>query len=167
MKVSLAFAAAAASVALIASSASAAVIFDPETGEGFVGKGDVQLAMEWNNKQLQDNAGSLVFTLQEEAAYTLVCSRVHSQHGHQEQTFKDQVSSINADVVYDGRTNKKEFITGFLLTGFDGVPEYDGANCPSGWPNEVSRTLNEGSETSGGLYVNGVLLEAPAAEIAE
>ena len=39
--------------------ASASVTFNPATGTGFVGKGDVQLAYGWNNKQLQDNAVAL------------------------------------------------------------------------------------------------------------
>src|SRR5918996_4693526 len=34
----------------------ALVTFDPSTGTGFVGKGDVQTAFGWNNKQLQNNA---------------------------------------------------------------------------------------------------------------
>ncbi|HSK25425.1 MAG TPA: hypothetical protein VK894_00765, partial [Jiangellales bacterium] len=52
-----------ASAALVLSGgvAQAAVTFDAATGEGFVGKGDVQLALGYNNKQLQDNAGSLEF----------------------------------------------------------------------------------------------------------
>src|SRR3990170_2451923 len=36
--------------AISVGTALAAVIFDPVTGEGFVGKGDVQLVFGWNNK---------------------------------------------------------------------------------------------------------------------
>lgn len=33
--------------------ATATVTFDPTTGKGFVGKGDLQTAFGWNNNQLQ------------------------------------------------------------------------------------------------------------------
>lgn len=42
--------------ATLATVAIAAVTFDPVTGTGFVGKGDVQTAFGWNNQQLQQNA---------------------------------------------------------------------------------------------------------------
>jgi hypothetical protein len=42
--------------AMLATAALAAVTFDVNTGFGFVGKGDVQLAFGWNNKALQTNA---------------------------------------------------------------------------------------------------------------
>src|ERR687892_2586108 len=47
------------------------VIFDAATGTGFVGKGDVQLALGYNNAQLQANANSLVFA----AVSTVVTER--------------------------------------------------------------------------------------------
>src|ERR671918_1859956 len=37
------------------------VTVNPADGTGFVGKGDVQLIFGWNNKALQDNAGSVEF----------------------------------------------------------------------------------------------------------
>ena len=55
----------------LAGVAAASVTFDPTcpytpsngTGTcGFVGKGDVQLALGYNNSQMQKNAGSLLFT---------------------------------------------------------------------------------------------------------
>ena len=45
----------------LATTAQAAVTFDPETGTGFVGKGDVQVAFGWNNAQFQANATGLSF----------------------------------------------------------------------------------------------------------
>jgi opacity protein-like surface antigen len=47
-------------LATISTAAVAAVTFDPATGTGFVGKGDIQLAFGWNNKAAQDNATALV-----------------------------------------------------------------------------------------------------------
>jgi hypothetical protein len=46
----------------------AAVTIDLLTGEGFVGKGDVQLAFNWNNKQLQDNADGVSFSVESTVA---------------------------------------------------------------------------------------------------
>jgi hypothetical protein len=51
----------------------AAVTFDPETGTGFVGKGDVQTAFGWNNKQLQDNAGLVQFRATTTSETTWTC----------------------------------------------------------------------------------------------
>ena len=50
------FAATAAALAAsltLASPAAGIVTFDPATGTGFVGKGDLQTVFEWNNKALQ------------------------------------------------------------------------------------------------------------------
>ena len=46
---------------LVAGLAYAAVTFDPTTGQGFVGKGDVQYTFDWNNAQLQANADDVGF----------------------------------------------------------------------------------------------------------
>jgi hypothetical protein len=40
----------------------AAVTFDPDTGKGFVGKGDVQNAFGWNDKALSTNVGGVSFS---------------------------------------------------------------------------------------------------------
>lgn len=42
--------------------ANAAVQFDPVSGTGFVGKGDVQTFFGWNNQQLQKNADKVQAT---------------------------------------------------------------------------------------------------------
>jgi hypothetical protein len=135
-------------VGMVAGMAFAAVTFDADTGEGYVGKGDVQTAYGWNNKQLQDNAEGLTFTYEASGEYTLVCSRTHPQQGYQEQTFKDRVFSITGSVDYDPK--KQNQISGFNLSGYVGEPEFNGQDCPEGWPNEVSREPN--GEPTGGLY---------------
>jgi hypothetical protein len=50
--------------------ASASVAVD-SSGNGFVGKGDVQVAFGWNNKQLQDNAKNVTFTSKQDASQAL------------------------------------------------------------------------------------------------
>ena len=64
-------AAGALAMGIMASSAFAAVTFDPATGTGFVGKGDVQTAMGWNNAELQKNAENLKFTYVTETTYAV------------------------------------------------------------------------------------------------
>jgi hypothetical protein len=49
-------------LAAVSASANAASQIDSE-GNGFVGKGDIQAVMVWNNQQLQDNAASLRFRM--------------------------------------------------------------------------------------------------------
>jgi opacity protein-like surface antigen len=157
--------AAGAVMALTATAAFAAVTFDPETGEGFVGKGDVQEAFGWNNRAVNDNAADVTFTFEEQASYTFVCSRVQQQHGYQEQTFNNKVIGVDADVEFEKRRNGGNGnLTGFLLTGFGEESEFTGEGCPSGWPDEVSRTLNEAAG-DGGLFAHygdeSVLLDWP------
>jgi len=163
MKLSLAVAAVAASVALVATSASAAVTFDPTTGAGFVGKGDVQLALGFNNKQLQDNAASLAFTYSvtsvTEATWT--CDR---DAGPQTQERANTTTTTTQGIVSTIARERNQ-ITGFNLLGFSGSPsetsETDGpavGSCPTLW---TAIDLVEGDPvvTDGGLFVNGVLLQ--------
>src|SRR5688500_14313060 len=53
----------------------AAVVLDLSTGLGFVGKGDVQLAFGWNNKQLQDavKADAISFTYAVSESHSVTC----------------------------------------------------------------------------------------------
>lgn len=66
-----------------ASSANAAVAVDG-TGTGFIGKGDVQTALGYNNAQMQSNAGSLTFTTSQDATRAL--TQVVTQSGTQSAT---------------------------------------------------------------------------------
>ncbi len=60
----------------------AAVTFDPATGTGFVGKGDVQLIYGWNNKQLQDNAANVQFRANSEVVTEVswTCTNSNNQN---------------------------------------------------------------------------------------
>jgi hypothetical protein len=134
---------------LMFASVGAAVTFDPGTGTGFAGKGDVQDAFGWNNAQLQENAADVEFYYEEDAVYSLVCSRIHHIQGYQQQTFGDRVASVEAEVEYDKRRNRQDQITGFNLSSL-GEQSGQDATCPSGWPTEESRTLVDSSES--GLF---------------
>jgi len=66
---------------MLAPAASAAVTFNETNGTGFVGKGDVQVAFGWNNKQLQTNAKDVSFSFTQDAtqAVTQQASQTASQ----------------------------------------------------------------------------------------
>jgi hypothetical protein len=101
----------------------AAVTFDPDTGEGFVGKGDVQLVFGWNNKQLQDNAEDVEFRVDLVSETTWTCSRTEPQEQIRNRHRTTTTQGVLAHV-----ERLRNQITGFVLMGFDGDPivEVDG-----------------------------------------
>lgn len=138
--------------------ANAAVDFDPSADPaagpiGFVGKGDIQIAFGWNNAVLQSNADGVSFTFEETGSFTLVCSRIHANHGYQEQTFNNKVIGVEAEIDYEQRKNSQGKITGFWLLAL-GEEEVSGEGCPTGWPDEVSRTPNNNVGTVVGLFAH-------------
>ncbi|MFI7494481.1 hypothetical protein ACH9D2_07145 [Kocuria sp. M4R2S49] len=122
-----------------AAPALAAVTFDPATGNGFVGKGDVQLAFGWNNKQLQDNAGQVDFEAVTESTTvgTWTCDR---DAGPQTQE-RSRTTTTTTSGVVDAIARERNQITGFTLSGYSGTPVEvvtgsDGPaylTCPTGW----------------------------------
>jgi hypothetical protein len=121
-------AAAAAATVLLAGPASAAVTFDPATGTGFVGKGDVQLAFSWNNADLQSNAKSVAFSYEVTDTYEAVCTFSTGKKVHH---IDHKVKSVVASTVaYDLRG--KNQITGFTLTGLTGTTSDDEAPVVTG-----------------------------------
>lgn len=155
---------------MFAGTASAVVTFDPASGTGFVGKGDVQTAVGWNNKQLQDGAASLVF------AYSAVTEQETSwdcynenngQTQERERTTTTTVSGVAYATARENSKGKDGPITGFNLTGFDGASLSDSStegpplsSCPNANSSFVlgSTVVGEPTVVSGGLSVNGVPL---------
>jgi opacity protein-like surface antigen len=147
----------------ISSPASAAVSFDAATGTGFVGKGDVQLAFGWNNKQLQTNAAQVTFHYESQSEYNVTCE--WTTEGRKETTThtrsKKKKNSVFASITYASRTNKQQDITGFNLNGHGAVSETGdsvpnvGDACPGfgGTGAEVT-AVDLISEEPGSLYVN-------------
>ena len=166
--------AAAVAAATISTAALALVTFDPATGTGFVGKGDVQLAFGWNNKQLQDNAGGVGFVYNQTTSYTGVCTWTTGEGTRGERTHNvDHTTStaVLSTIGYEARKNssgKDGSITGFFLIG-NGATTTTGGEAPVvGAPchgNEghdgVWSSVSEGTST-GGLSVtyggNSVLI---------
>lgn len=136
---------------LIATAAYAAVTFDPETGTGFVGKGDVQEPFGWNNKQLQDNASDVGFSFTDQATYSITCQTTAGPVTVTNTFFR--VRNVNREVTYEARTQKQ--ISGFKLLEY-GVSSESGAplTCQSGTliagPTLVSTSGGELSATHGG-----------------
>jgi hypothetical protein len=144
--------------AAVATAALAAVTFDPTTGTGFVGKGDVQLAFGWNNAQLQRNASGITFTYNVQDTYDAECYW-ETTTGRGTIIVHDIVVpkhvSVNANIAYDARVRTQ--ITGFNLNGFgtvvtDGTVPVVGGACPGNNPGTVTNVTLTSSQ--GGLYVN-------------
>jgi len=144
------------------------VIFNAETGVGFVGKGDVQLALGWNNAQLQANAGSLTFTYSAADTYTSECTFSTTTGGKSGNTTRWHVSertrsaTVNKSVEYAPRSRNQ--VTGFILSGFGSVSETGdelpvlGAFCQGGNDGTGTWTSVTLTSSTGGLSVNGVVL---------
>jgi hypothetical protein len=161
MKSYMKFGGAIAACLTIATAAYAAVTFDPATGTGFVGKGDVQLALGWNNKDLQANGASVEFTYETEVVTEVswICTNIRNERTQErERNTTTTVSAVVKSLARDGRNQ----ITGFDLTGLDrdsveintqssGQPLNSCPNSstltPAGDPEVISST--------GGLKVNG------------
>ncbi len=123
MKITKTLATVALSIATVATLATAPGVghLRPGDGSGFVGKGDVQLALGLNNKQMQEAASSL-----ESPTTTRRPTRspAPASSASVTKTF-DRVQNLNGEVAYDARTRKQ--VTGFDLTGWDGEPTLAGA----------------------------------------
>jgi hypothetical protein len=112
---------------VVAGSALAAITFDPATGTGFVGKGDVQLVYGWNNKQAQDNASSVDFR-----AFSTVVSEVtwqcrndnigqDGQAQEKERTTTTETQGLVTTVARENSKGKDGPVTGFYLNGYEGT----------------------------------------------
>ncbi|WP_133257563.1 hypothetical protein [Paenibacillus montanisoli] len=149
----------------LSGSALASVTYDSSTGIGTVGKGDVQLALNYNNAQMQANASSLVFSQESEDEYLITVEwdtaegkkqKHHTQKQHKTSTLADTVS-------YDTKVKKQ--VVGFNLTGISSTV-VDGPALPVVGDilvdNEnIQKTVTAVtllSHTESGLKVNGVVI---------
>ena len=134
----------------------ATVIFDPSTGTGQVGKGDVQDAFLWNNQQLQANAASLEFQVVQNKHYTATCTDADGKFETKPgkfQTLRNTTHNVQTNVTGGGpvnvnsRTNPQKMVTGFMLIGYrsasfnnDQTPPQVGDSCSQG--NIIGRITN-------------------------
>lgn len=150
-------------VAFVAMTSFGAITFDPVTGTGFVGKGDVQLALGWNNAQLQSN--SVWFTYVVEDIYEVEAEwYTGPDHNVTRHTISvPRTVSVNASVVSESRKNSQDAITGFNLAGFGsyssgGSVPVVGGNFNDGNDVKTIISVTLVSSSGGGLFVNGVAL---------
>jgi hypothetical protein len=122
----------------LATPATAAVTFDPATGVGFVGKGDVQLAFSLSNSQLQAQAGSVSFATASTTVTEVswVCTNTRNENlQERELTTTTSTSRVVSSAARDG----KKQITGFNLTGFGSTTSTESTegpksnSCPTNW----------------------------------
>jgi hypothetical protein len=123
-KLSLIAALAALAALTVVSISPAAVTFDQEAGTGFVGKGDVQLVFNWNNKQLQDNSSSVEFRYAEgeSVSWTCVDANGAAPPNPASQTRASTQSVAGAPNADPRQKKGQQQFTGFDLTGYDGDP---------------------------------------------
>lgn len=148
----------------VAAVAIAAVTFNAETGEGFVGKGDIQIAFGWNNTQLQKNAGGVSFSYNSSTEATWQCVKLVPT-GKNGETIKEIVlekstttttKGLVSSVARENSKGKEGPVTGFYLLGWNGnvQTQHQGpaeGSCPDENSNFVEGSL-EVQPTSGGLY---------------
>jgi hypothetical protein len=131
-----------------ASAAQASFTFDPSTGAGFSGKGDVQVVLNLNNAALQNQAAGLSFRYHQSSSYDVtktwevevqewtgeyetVCAngeitckkmvtrKVYETVTEYKSINQNAVSNVNAGVEYDAKTKKQ--VVGFNLRGFGSI----------------------------------------------
>jgi hypothetical protein len=153
----------------VSSVAGAAVIFDADTGEGFVGKGDVQLAFGWNNKALQENLSDVQFTYNasttETSEISWVCTNSNNENLQERERTTTTTSSTVGVVSKVARVRNQ--ITGVELSGYNGTPTVIEGNpvtegpavnsCPSGpWTltTPAGDPVQLDPVTAGGLYAS-------------
>lgn len=170
------------SAVILTSSALAAIVFDPATGTGFVGKGDVQTAFGWNNAQLQSNAAGVSFSYDTSTAYDIVCEWDTETGGRNSKVIHHAVTlnrstALNTAVTYEMRRNGQGQVTGFNLLAFEdstttggSIPDVGDAclgetDNEKGVGNSAIVTEVIVDSTVGGLFVSyagvDVLLQVP------
>ncbi|WP_316572117.1 hypothetical protein [Neobacillus sp. YIM B06451] len=151
-------------IGVLAGSAFAAVTFDSATGTGFVGKGDVQTALGLNNAEMQKIAKELEFTYAEETVYAVEVYWTTGEGTRGEKTHyvtHKKTQSIKADIDYMARNQKQ--VNGFILKEMK-ITDIENPEIPAvgdvypGNSGHIVTSVEEVS-TTGGLYVNGVLLQ--------
>jgi hypothetical protein len=150
-----------ASVALVATAALATVTFDPNTGIGFVGKGDVQTVWGWNNAVAQAQANNVTFSYNSSDSYDVTIEfttgPVHNITDHIVTQHKS--TAVSATVSSDPRRTGQ--YTGWYLTGLgsvtttgDAVPAV-GDSCPNGDHDDCHViAVTVVSSTGSGLYAS-------------
>jgi hypothetical protein len=140
---------------LLAPAASAAVTFNETNGTGFVGKGDVQVAFGWNNKQLQTNATGVSFSFTQDAtqAVTQAASQTASQTTSQSFTYYVSCNTAEGKKTFYREGNR----SGVTTATRDGQREGERAGTLSG---AISSALDgDPRQTKGQNQFTGFILK--------
>lgn len=148
--------------------AAATVTFDPSSGNGFVGKGDVQTAFGWNNATAQAQANNVSFSMSQVTStdYAVTCEwdtgTIHLVH-HVQTTQHSVSDTLAYDVTKANRSNPQGSLTGYNLTGLgtgtttpsgDPIPAV-GEDCPgNSGLGPITDVEIASSSSVGGLYVS-------------
>jgi hypothetical protein len=101
----------------------AAVTFDAATGTGFVGKGDVQLALGLNNKALQEAANADAVEFQATSTVVTEVSWVCTNSNNQNTQERERTTTTTVSGVLDSTARERNQVTGFILGGYDGTSD--------------------------------------------
>jgi hypothetical protein len=124
-------------------------------GVGFVGKGEVQLALNLNNAGLQRIAEDVKFEISSvtESSTTWTCDR---DAGPQTQERANTTTTTTSGVITSVARDKRQ-VTGFILSGLEAGASVSIKSvgntigtCPSGW---TAIDIVEDIDVEGGLYV--------------
>lgn len=146
-------------LALTVGTANAAVTFNETNGTGFVGKGDVQMAFGWNNKQLQTNASTVAFSFTQDAtqAVTQAASQAASQTSTQSFTFYVSCNTLQGKRTFYREGNR----SGVTTATREGSREGSRAGTLSG---AISSALDgDPRQTKGQNQFTGFILKGFAA----
>jgi len=155
--------AAAAATAFVSTAAWAIVTFDPDTGYGFVGKGDVQTPFGWNNAAAQREARNVSFTYQATESYDVTIefdtgNPANPRSVNHHVVTQEKTSAVSASIASDPRRTGQW--TGWNLNGFgtqtvtgEAVPNV-GDPCPNGNLGTCTVTAVSLGSSTGGLYAN-------------
>ncbi|MBS8265414.1 hypothetical protein DYI25_13380 [Mesobacillus boroniphilus] len=162
-KVLVGLAAGALAMGIFASSSLAAVTYDSATGTGFVGKGDVQLALGWNNAQLQKEAEKLLFTYESVETYEVTVEWTTNEGKKGEKTHTvDHKKTSEIAASLDSSARKANQFTGFFLNGVKDVTVKEAVPALGDeFPGESGHIVTkvELVSSTSTLYVNGTPLQ--------
>lgn len=144
---------------LVAGAASASAYTMDASGVGWVGKGEVQSAYDWNNKTMQDNVGGVTFVYDSTATYAVTCE--FDTPGKHHVITQTKSTGVNATVGSEARKNsqgKDGPMTGWYLTGFGATTTDGGAvpavgdGCPGNSGLGAVTSVEQTGVGEGGLY---------------
>jgi len=152
-------------LAAISTVAVAAVTFDSASGTGFVGKGDVQLALGLNNAQVQNTPVNFTYSSTSVSEVSWDCTNANNEHVQQ----RSRTTTTSTQGVVSSVARVKNQITGYNLTGWSGTvsntSDTDGPalnSCPAN-PSTFYLSSPAGDPVvtvlGGGLSVNGVPIQ--------